>query len=147
MGATHADKEAEALVLATQHLRAMALVGTAILDDRRYAVLEEPVDPRLQGPRPQLQAEKRGEMRRMKLGDTLEGFRLSEIEDRRIVFENGASRVEMAVDYLRKMDDGRSRGPGAGPPGQMATRIPGQGADPEAPAPPLAPRFPRRDAR
>jgi hypothetical protein len=147
LGKSRADKQSEALATAAQKLRSFVLVGTAILGDDRYAVFEQPVDPRLQSPRPQLQPERRGEMRRVKLGDVVEGFKLSDIEDRRAVFENGSARVEIALDYLRKVDEGRSRGPGSAPPGQLAARVPRQEAESDAPAPPLAPRFPRGEPR
>ena len=137
-GQDRADKQAQANAVAMQRLRSMTLVGTIILGASRYAIVEDSGDPRL-GPRAELTGQK-GQMLRLKLGDMLEGFKVSAIEDRKVVFANGASKVEMGIDYLRKVDSGSPRGPGGAVPGAQPTV-------PEQPATPLAPRFPRRDAR
>jgi hypothetical protein len=41
---------------------------------------------------------------RYKIGDVVEGFSLSEIRDKNVVFSKGASRVELALDYFRKIE-------------------------------------------
>lgn len=41
---------------------------------------------------------------RLKLGDTVEGFKLSEIHDKKVVFTKGSSKVEVALDYFRKIE-------------------------------------------
>ena len=41
-----------------------------------------------------------------KIGDTFEGFSLSQIQDNNVVFTNGAARVELALDYFRKAEAG-----------------------------------------
>jgi hypothetical protein len=76
-------------------------------------------------------------MRRLKLGDTVDGFRLADVKDRSVTFINGNSKVELALDYFRKFDDGRSR---------ELTSAPAGSTGPELPAALLVPRFPRRDA-
>jgi hypothetical protein len=137
-GKSRADKEAEALALASQKIRAMLLIGTVILGESRYAILEDPGDPRMRSPRPELQPTQRGDMRRLKLGDTVEGFKLVDLKDRNVTFINGDSKVELALDYLRKFHDAR-------PAGLNPTSI--STPDAQLPAAPLTPRFPRRDAR
>jgi hypothetical protein len=39
----------------------------------------------------------------MKLGDNVDGFRLAEVAERKVVFAKGAMRVEVPVDYFRKV--------------------------------------------
>ena len=41
---------------------------------------------------------------RLKLGDDLEGYRLAEIADKKVVFTKDAARVEVLLDYFRKVD-------------------------------------------
>jgi hypothetical protein len=131
------DKADEALAMTTQKIRALLLVGTVILGESRYAIIEDPGDPRLWSPRPELQPIQRGEMRRLRLGDSVDGFRLADVKDRSVTFVNGNSKVELALDYFRKFKDGRPRG---------LTSAPAGSAGSELPATPLVPRFPRRDA-
>jgi hypothetical protein len=60
-------------------------------------------------PRPKSPATKTpqtGQMR-LKLGDSFEGFRMSEIQDRRVVFTKGGSKVEVSLDFFRKFEDAR----------------------------------------
>ncbi len=118
-------KEAEANSLAMQRLRSMILLGTAVLGNSRYAILQERSDPRLAAQRPQPGQQT---TMRLKLGDTLEGFKLSEIRERSVTFTKGASRVEITLDYFRKVDGGLRQAPGPAPP-----RLP------------LSPRIPRRE--
>ncbi|MCZ6625077.1 MAG: hypothetical protein O7B35_12750 [Deltaproteobacteria bacterium] len=96
-------KRAETSSVDVQRVRSLILIGTAILGNSRYAILKEPSNPRRvssKKSRPSLQ----GPMR-LKLGDTVEGFRLSEIHERKVVFTKGAFKVEVALDFLRKIDD------------------------------------------
>lgn len=94
-------KEFEASSLAMQRLRGMVLVGTVILGESRYAILRPPPDTRTASPGSQT-----GQPAhlRLKLGDTVEGFNLSEIEERRVVFAKGNARVEVSLDFFRKLD-------------------------------------------
>jgi len=67
---------------------------------------------------------------RIKLGDTVEGFKLSEISEKRVVFAKGTSRVDVPLDYFRKTD-------GTQPQGSVAaqTSPAGQAAAPGVVAP------------
>ena len=162
-----ATRETEANSRSFQRVRNLVLLGTAILENNRYAVLRE--QPSAGGPGQPAASQPQNPMR-LKLGDDFDGFRLTEIGDNRVVFTRGASRVEVLLDYFRKADVPAPRAPvpsqprrvegGARPmpgalPGQVPT--PGQGtpANP-APAPgqvaptaPVAPRvipnLPRRE--
>ncbi len=121
-------KEAEANSLAVQRLRSMVLLGTALLGNSRYAILQEHSDPRLAAQRSQ--AGQQGTML-LKLGETLEGFKLSEIRERSVVFTKGASRVELSLDYFRKVDEGLKNAPGPVPPRQpLSPRLPRRGITP-----------------
>ncbi len=120
-------KEAEASAVAMQRIRSMILLGTAVLGNGRYAILQQPSDPRL--PAQKAPPGQQAASMRLKVGDMVEGFRLSEIRDRSVVFTNGSSNLEISVDYFRKGDDGLRKGPA-----------------PTAPRPPVSPRFPRPNA-
>ncbi len=121
-------KEAEANSLAMQRLRSMILLGTAVLGNSRYAILQERFDPRLASQKSQ--TGQQGTMR-LKSGDTLEGFKLSEVRERSVVFTKGTSRVELSLDYFRKVDEGLKNAPGPVPPRQpLPPRLPRRGISP-----------------
>ena len=146
-------KETEADTRAAQRIRSMVLLGTAILGSSRYAIVQDGdgaartpagAPTAVQGPR------------RMKIGDSIEGFNLTEVGEKAVVFARGATRVELPIDYFRKVpvgvvsttpQPGQPRVPGQAAPGLA----PGQvtpGAVPGQPMPGAAPRvvpnLPRR---
>lgn len=134
-------REAEADSRALQRIRSFVLLGTAILGSNRYAILQDggaggaPMPPgRAAGPV------------RFKVGDVVEGFNLSEIRDKNVVFSKGASRVELALDYFRKVEapaPGRLPMPQPGVVGNVPA--PGQ-AGPATPlVPRVLPQLPRRE--
>jgi hypothetical protein len=89
---------------------------------------------------------------RIKLGDTVEGFKLSEVSEKRVVFARGASTVEVPLDYFRKTDVAQPRRPVAAPTGAAgqaapAPRIvtPGPATVPGQRVPRAIPALPRRD--
>jgi hypothetical protein len=133
-------REAEANSQAFQRIRSMVLLGTAILGNNRFAILQDggisPGVPRIPG--------QSVVPMRIKLGDTVEGFRLSEISEKRIVFARGTATVEVPLDYFRKTDIAQSRGSVA-----AQTSPAGQAAEPRVVAPGQAnapgQRPPRRD--
>lgn len=139
-------RDAEASSAAQQRLRSLILLGTAILGDSRYAILQEPGDPRSPAPRGQAA---RPSTLRLKLGDTFEGFRLSEVEARRVVFTKGPSRVEVVLDFFRKVEDPRQKAPAPTPASPGVVRkgessVPAKGEiTPSAPAKPEG--APRRE--
>jgi hypothetical protein len=99
-------REAEANSQAFQRIRSMVLLGTAILGNNRFAILQE-------GARPSGAAVTPGQSvvpMRIKLGDTVEGFRLSEISEKRVVFAKGTAMVEVPLDYFRKTDGAQPQG-------------------------------------
>lgn len=134
-GANQAQ-EAESSSIAMQRLRSMVLLGTAILGNNRFAILQEPSDSRPSAARTQ---PGQPNQLRLKLGDTVEGFRLSEIQEKKVVFTKGASKVEVSLDFLRKFDDAKDRGkaPVLSRPG-VVPRVPGK-APGEIPPPPVTP--------
>jgi hypothetical protein len=146
-------KETEADMRAAQRIRSLVLLGTAILGSNRYAIVQDAdgTSRPIPGSQPAAQPP-----RRMKLGDSVDGFSLAEVSEKRVVFAKGAMRVEVPVDYFRKVpvvtsptvpQPGQARLPGpvtpGGVPGQIAPR-----PSPNQPAPGVVPRvvpnLPRR---
>lgn len=132
----------------------MVLLGTAILGDVRYAVLRDQV----QGGNPGQAATTAGQtIMRLRLGDDIEGFKLSDIGDKRVVFTKGPSRVEVLLDYFRKdapVPAAVVPSPAPGQPGVRRQVLPrpdanvangtGQAANPSGPTPRVVPNLPRR---
>jgi hypothetical protein len=123
-------REAEANSRAFQRIRSMVLLGTVILGDSRFAIVQDP-GSQVGGPPA---AGQTAAPVRMKLGDSIEGYNLAEIADKRVVFARGGARVEVLMDYFRKIDAAPSRGP-----------APSQGVAPTGPVvPQVVPNLPRR---
>ena len=122
-------REAEANTTAFQRIRAMVLLGTAIIGNNRFAILQDggntPARPGVTAP-PAVPM-------RVKVGDTVDGFQLSEIADKRVVFTRGPAKVELALDYFRKPDLR-----------QPSVAASGKTPPPSAVAPRVIPNLPRR---
>jgi len=146
-------REVEANSQALQRIRSMVLSGTAILGNNRFAILQDGGGSSGAPGNPSQPAMPM----RIKLGDTVEGFRLSEISERRIVFARGTAKVEVPLDYFRKADGVQARRPATTPPtppaGQAATpsdsapRVvtPAQPNVPGQRVPRVTPALPRRE--
>ena len=144
-------REAEANSQAFQRIRSMVLLGTAILGNNRFAILQD------RGVSPGAAASGQSNaLMRIKLGDTVEGFKLSEISEKRVVFARGTATVEVPLDYFRKIDIAQTREPVAGQaspprqaqaPGVVAPRVvtPGQANVPGQRVPRAIPALPRRE--
>jgi hypothetical protein len=127
-----AGREAEESSRAYQRIRNMILVGTVVMGSTRTAILQDsaPLSPNPGAPR------QAPTTLRLKPGDTVEGYRVAEIGEKRVAFTKDGSRVEIALDYFRKIEVPAPRAPA---PGQANT--PG----PVAPtASPTIPNLPRR---
>jgi hypothetical protein len=124
-----ATREAEENSRAFQRIRNMILIGTIIVGNNSTAILQD-ANPSA-GP---AAAGQPAAPMRLKLGDNIEGFRLSEIADKRVVFTRDTARVEVLLDYFRKVEVAQPR---ASPPGQASA--PGT-----APVPRVIPNLPRR---
>ena len=132
-------KEVEASSRAMQRLRGLILLGTAILGESRYAILQDGGTPAAGRPP---QGQTTGTMR-FKIGDTFEGFSLSQIQDKNVVFTNGAARVELALDYFRKVE---SAAPQVRPAAQAGPARPlAAGSPPGGAAPRVVPQLSRRE--
>jgi hypothetical protein len=145
-------REAEANSQAFQRIRSMVLLGTAILGNNRFAILQ---DGGASSGAPGTPSQSVMPMR-IKLGDTVEGFRLSEISERRIVFARGTATVEVPLDYFRKADGAQPRKPATAStspagqvakPGDVAPRMitPAQPNAPGQRVPRATPALPRRE--
>ena len=133
-------REAEADTRSLQRIRGFILLGTAILGPNRYAILQDGgsggVLPPGQAPAPL----------RYKVGDTVEGFSLSEIRDKNVVFSKGASRVELALDYFRKIETSAPAKVPTPQPGVAGNiPVPGQARPVSPPVPRVLPQLPRRE--
>ncbi|MGB7947407.1 MAG: hypothetical protein WCH75_06980 [Candidatus Binatia bacterium] len=134
-------REVEANSQAFQRIKSMVLLGTAILGNNRYAVLQDGAVASTapgQSPAPM----------RVKLGDTVEGFKLAEVSEKRVVFARGAATVEVPLDYFRKIDIPQPRGQVSSPPGTKGqATLPPRVVTPrqsEVPVPRVIPALPRR---
>jgi hypothetical protein len=136
-----ASREAEENSRAVQRVRGMVLVGTVIIGNNRVAILQDggaspaPSQP-VPGQRPTSQPTS---MMRLKVGDSLEGFRLTEIADQRVVFARDSTRVEVSLDFFRKVDNAAPR-PVAAPGQNQAPPVVGA----PVPVPRVLPNLPRR---
>jgi hypothetical protein len=119
-------KEAEADSRALQRIRSFVLLGTAILGSNRYAILQDGgLLPPGRDPAPL----------RFNVGDVVEGFSLSEIRDKDVVFSKGASRIELALNYFRKVDGpAQGRVPTTQPGVAEAVSVPAQAEAVSVPA-------------
>ncbi len=144
-----ASRDAEENSRAVQRVRGMILVGTVIIGTNRVAILQDSASPApgqpiagqrppgqpIPGQRPQGQAVS---TLRLKVGDNVEGFRLTEIADQRVVFARDATRVEVLLDYFRRVDNVAPR-PAAAP---VQIQAPPTGNP--VPVPRVLPNLPRR---
>lgn len=137
-GATQ-TKEAEANSRAMQRLRGLVLLGTAVLGDSRYAIIQDSGAQSAGRPAPGQSSQ----TMRFKMGDTFEGFSLSQIQDKNVVFTNGGARVELALDYIRKVEP--SAPVVANAPRPQAAAAPSPRAAPGPTAPRIIPQLPRRE--
>jgi hypothetical protein len=148
-------RQAEANSQAFQRIRSMVLLGTAIIGSNRFAILQDVATPAGAPGNPGAPAAPI----RIKLGDTVEGFRLSEVSEKRVVFARGAATVEVPLDYFRKIDGVQPRRPAAAPtvapaqapaptmvtPGVAPGVTPGQAVVPSQRVPRAIPALPRRE--
>jgi hypothetical protein len=116
----------------------MVLFGTIIIGKDRFAILQDVTNPSAGAGVPG-QGQHTPPIR-LKIGDSVDGFRLAEIADRKVVFTKDASRVEVMLDYFRKTEVAQ---PKPVSPGQV--RVPGgQVRVPGAVTPQVVPNLPRR---
>ena len=134
-------KEADADSRAVQRVKSLVLLGTAILGTNRYAILQEGSDSGRSMP----PGRSTGPLH-YKIGDVIEGFSLSEIRDKNVVFSKGASRVELALDYFRKIEAPASvKAPSAQRGVAGAAPMRGQVAPARSLVPRVIPQLPRRE--
>ena len=113
-------RDSEANSRAFQRIRGMILLGTAIIGNSRVAIFQDGgAAPAVPG-----SAGQPGSPMRVKQGDVVEGFNLTEVGDKRVVFSKGASRVELVLDYFRKVESPRPATKGPVPRGQIRPPTP-----------------------
>ncbi len=98
---------AEDSSLGMDKLKDLVLLGTVIAGSERYALAKMPPDNKPRTRRAKRlrrsRSRPRGELRRLALGDTLEGFRLEEIHAQKVVFKKDSSTVDVVLDFSRKV--------------------------------------------
>jgi len=127
-----ATREAEETSRSFQRVRNMILIGTVIIGGNRTAILQDGAGAPA-GPAAPTQP---ATTMRLNLGDNVEGYRLAEISEKKVVFAKDAARVEVLLDYFRKVEAAAPRPAPA--PGQVVP------AGPAAPGPRVIPNLPRR---
>lgn len=125
-------RESEANSRAFQRIRGMILLGTAIIGNTRQAILQDGAA----GPAAAGNVGQATGPMRIKQGDVVEGFQLSEVGDKRVIFSKGTSRVELVLDYFRKVEPAAPTAAGPTPAGQVRPTTPV--------APRVIPALPRR---
>jgi hypothetical protein len=134
------NREAETNSRAFQRVRGMILLGTAILGNNRYAILSDSAASAVPG---QTVPPQSANIMRLKLGDNVEGFSLTEVRDKIVVFSKGASKVELTLDYFRKVEPAAAvRAPI--PQSGVGSPVPGQAGPTTPPVPRVLPQAPRR---
>lgn len=129
---TDAAELAEAGSASAQRVRSLSLLGTAIFGDSRYAIFQEPSD---RAPTPRGAVPRPGDLLRLKLGDSIEGFDLSEIHEKKVVFVKDGAKIVLGLDYFRKVEETKQQ------------RQPPQALrPPPVPVVPQVPRLPRERA-
>ena len=129
-----ATREAEESSRSFQRVRGMILIGTVIIGNNSVAILQDATTSPGAGQRPSAQS---AAPMRLKVGDNVDGFRLTEIADKRVVFAKDASRVEVLLDYFRKVEP-------PAPPKPTAPRQVTAPPTPGVPVPRVVPNLPRR---
>jgi len=115
-----ATRESEANSRAFQRIRGMILLGTAIIGNTRQAILQ---DGGGGSASPGNVGQPAGTMR-IKQGVMVAGFQLSEVGDKRVIFSKGTSRVELVLDYFRKVEPSAPTAAGPTPRGQVRPPTP-----------------------
>jgi hypothetical protein len=125
-----ATRDAEEGSRSAQRVRNMILVGTVIIGGNRTAVLQ---DGTASKPAPSAPAAQPTPIR-LKLGDNVDGYQLAEIADKKVVFTKDGARIELMLDYFRKVE-------AAAAPTQRDKVVPPGVA---TPGPRVIPNLPRR---
>jgi len=129
-----ATREAEENSRAFQRVRSMILIGTMIIGNNRVAILQDGNPTTSAGQRNPAPT---ASTVRLKIGDDVEGFRLTEIADRKVVFARDTARVEVLLDYFRKVET-------PSPPKVVPPTPAGAPPPPAVPVPRVVPNLPRR---
>ena len=134
-----ATRQAEESSQAFQRVRGMILMGTMIIGENRVAILQDGAPAAAGGQR---RSEPTAATMRLKVGDNVDGFQLTEIADKRVVFAKDASRVEVLLDYFRKVEEAPAQKPTA--PVQASVPQVGVPPRPGVGVPRVIPNLPRR---
>lgn len=96
----------EAVNAPTERVQDLILLGTAIIGDGRYAILQEPAGRPATVRGAPLRP---GGLLRLKLGDSVDGYELAEIHEKKVIFVKDDAKVEIELDYFRKVQEPRDQ--------------------------------------
>ena len=90
----------------------LLLLGTVIAGSERYAIMQVPPDLGLnsgtqrrtkRAPSRRSTASASGELRRVRVGDSLRGYQVKDIEEQKVILARGESQTELTIDYTREI--------------------------------------------
>jgi hypothetical protein len=95
-----------------QSIEGLLLLGTVVAGPERYAIMQVPPDigrdsrnrrimERTPARRPAASAS--GELRRVRVGDSLRGYEVKDIQEQKVVLARGSSQTELTIDYTREV--------------------------------------------
>lgn len=96
-----------------QGIDGVLLLGTVIAGSERYAIMKVPPDlgpvskKGQRGPRVRAKPGKPPTsgvgVRRVRIGDSLRGYRVQDIEEQKVVLQRGSAQTEVRIDYTREV--------------------------------------------
>jgi len=91
-------------------LEGLTLLGTLIVGTDRSAIIRLPPPKRRDARGKRLRGRKnraKGEFRRLRLGDTVNGYEIAEIHEQKVVFQKPNSTVEVVLNYSFRPEGGK----------------------------------------
>jgi hypothetical protein len=95
-----------------QSIDGLLLLGTVVAGSERYAIMQVPPDlgrdlgnrrRTKRRPARRSTASTSGELRRVRVGDSLRGYQVKDIEEQKVILARGSSQTEVTIDYTREV--------------------------------------------
>lgn len=84
-----------------ENLEGVLLLGTVIAGPSRYAILHIPAGRNATGTKPLKPRSSTPDLLQLTVGDSLNGYRVADIQEQKVVFQRGDTTTEVALDYTR----------------------------------------------